>query len=175
MTTYKREPLAGTDLSHYPLTQLGDTSMLPITVKILIEGMIRWGADDRDVKALAKYPSAPSEESSVPFRPARHVLAGIGNKRQQADEPQRCIVRRGRIPIVQPSADGIDQFGQRYRTNAEALQISQEALERNVVLELQSQLHPEWKTCNLRRLDRRAKPERMLSSKVLLSGLILEG
>ena len=74
MTTYKREPLAGTDLSHYPLSQLGDTSKLPVTVKILLEGMIRWGADERDVKALAKYPSAPSEESSVPFRPARILL-----------------------------------------------------------------------------------------------------
>ncbi|MDQ2952095.1 MAG: aconitate hydratase AcnA, partial [Chloroflexota bacterium] len=74
MTTYRREPLPGTDLSHYPLSQLGDTSKLPITVKILLEGMIRWGADERDVKALAKYPSAPAEETSVPFRPARILL-----------------------------------------------------------------------------------------------------
>ena len=74
MTTYKREPLAGTDLSHYPLSQLGDTSKLPITVKILLEGMIRWGAPERDVQALAKYPAAPADSASVPFRPARILL-----------------------------------------------------------------------------------------------------
>ena len=74
MTTYRSEPLAGTALKHFPLSQVGDTSRLPTTVKILLEGMIRAGAPERDVQALAKYPAPPPDGASVPFRPARILL-----------------------------------------------------------------------------------------------------
>jgi len=74
VTTYRSEPLAGTALIHYPLSQLGETAKLPITVKILLEGMIRAGAGDRDVQALAKYPAPPPDGAAVPFRPARILL-----------------------------------------------------------------------------------------------------
>src|SRR5438093_244217 len=74
MTTYKSETLAGTPHRYYPLAQLGDLSKLPMTVKILLEGMIRAGDSDRDIAALAKYPAPPPDDTSVPFRPARILL-----------------------------------------------------------------------------------------------------
>ena len=74
MTTYKSETLAGTPHRYYPLAQLGDLSKLPMTVKILLEGMIRAGDSDRDIAALAKYPAPPPDGTSVPFRPARILL-----------------------------------------------------------------------------------------------------
>ena len=73
MTTYKSETLPGTQARYFPLSQLGDTSKLPMTVKILLEQMVRaaatGGASDRDIAALAKYPAPPPEGASVPFRP----------------------------------------------------------------------------------------------------------
>ena len=80
MTRYKSEALAGTPHVFYPLSQLGDTSKLPMTVKILLEQMVRaaaetpGGASDRDIAALAKYPAAPPEGTAVPFRPTRILL-----------------------------------------------------------------------------------------------------
>jgi aconitate hydratase len=74
MTTYKSEPLTGTNLKYYPLSQLGNTVKLPATVKILLEGMIRGGANDRDIQALASYPATAPDDASVPFRPTRILL-----------------------------------------------------------------------------------------------------
>src|SRR5881409_2113320 len=74
MTTYKSDTLAGTPHRYYPLAQLGDLSKLPMTVKILLEGMIRAGDSERDIAALAKYPAPPPDGASVPFRPARILL-----------------------------------------------------------------------------------------------------
>ena len=78
MTTYKSETLEGTQAKYYPLSQLGDTSRLPMTVKILLEQMVRaaatGGASDRDITALAKYPAAPHDGATVPFRPTRILL-----------------------------------------------------------------------------------------------------
>ena len=74
MTTYRSEKLGGTDLSYFPVAQLGDISRLPMTVKILLENMIRAGTADEDVRALAAYPKAPQGDTSVPFRPARILL-----------------------------------------------------------------------------------------------------
>jgi aconitate hydratase len=78
MTTYKSETLPGTQARYFPLSQLGDTSKLPMTVKILLEQMVRaaatGGASDRDIAALAKYPAPPPEGASVPFRPMRILL-----------------------------------------------------------------------------------------------------
>jgi len=73
--TFKTEKLTGTDLRFVPLAQLGDLSRLPMTVKILLEGIMRAGVDaERDVAAaLAKYPAA-TPNTSVPFRPARILL-----------------------------------------------------------------------------------------------------
>ncbi len=72
--TYRSEGLAGTPHRYYPLSQLGDTAKLPMTVKILLEQMVRAAASDRDIGALARYPAAPPEGTSVPFRPTRILL-----------------------------------------------------------------------------------------------------
>jgi aconitase A len=78
MTSYKGEKLAGTEASYFPLAQLGDLSRLPITVKILLEQMVRaaatGGADAKDIAALAAYPQSPSGDLSLPFRPTRILL-----------------------------------------------------------------------------------------------------
>jgi aconitate hydratase len=76
--TYRSEALAGTPHRYFPLAQLGDLSRLPMTVKILLEQMVRaaatGGANEKDIAALAKYPAPPSDGASVPFRPTRILL-----------------------------------------------------------------------------------------------------
>src|SRR3989475_289305 len=71
-------PLDGTRLTHFPLAALGEITTLPVTVRILLEGIVRaagtGGAKDRDVGAIARYPAAPPESTSVPFRPTRILL-----------------------------------------------------------------------------------------------------
>src|SRR5437588_1718294 len=78
MTTYRNEQLAGTGVRYFPLAQVGDLSRVPMTVKILLEQMIRaanaGGASDRDIAALARYPAAPPEGTTIPFRPTRILL-----------------------------------------------------------------------------------------------------
>ena len=76
--TYKTESLQGTQHNYFPLSQVGDLSKVPVTVKILIEQMVRaaaiGGAAEKDIAALAKYPAAPPERTAVPFRPTRILL-----------------------------------------------------------------------------------------------------
>ena len=78
MTTYTSDTLPGSGPKYYPLAQLGDLSKLPMTVKILLEQMLRaaatGGVSDRDISALAKYPAPPPDRATVPFRPARILL-----------------------------------------------------------------------------------------------------
>ena len=78
MTEFKSAPLPETQLRYYPLSQAGDVSRLPITVKILLEGVLRaaasGGAAERDAIALANYPAPPPADASVPFRPSRILL-----------------------------------------------------------------------------------------------------
>src|SRR6185503_17500715 len=70
--------LPDTQHRYVPVSQAGDVARLPITVKILLEGVLRAAADsktaDRDATALAKYPTAPPPDASVPFRPSRILL-----------------------------------------------------------------------------------------------------
>ena len=79
MTTYRSEPLAGTSATYFPLSQVGDTSKLPMTVKILLEQMVRaavetpGGANETHIAALARYP-ARTPGTSIPFRPTRILL-----------------------------------------------------------------------------------------------------
>ena len=60
MTSYRIEPLTGTEARYFPLAQLGDLSRLPMTVKILLEQMVRaasaGGANEADIATLARYP-----------------------------------------------------------------------------------------------------------------------
>ena len=71
-------PLEGTGVSYFPLTELDGVAALPVTIKILLEGLIRahaqGGASAEDVAALAAYPAKPPAGTAVPFRPARILL-----------------------------------------------------------------------------------------------------
>ncbi|HKY50367.1 MAG TPA: aconitate hydratase AcnA [Candidatus Limnocylindria bacterium] len=76
MTAFNSADLPQTELRYYPLSQLGDVSRLPMTVKILLEGVLRaaagGAASEEDVRALAKYPTPA--DATVPFRPSRILL-----------------------------------------------------------------------------------------------------
>ena len=78
MTEFKSATLPDTQHRYVSLSQAGDVARLPITVTILLEGVLRAAADgkaaDRDATALAKYPAAPPPDASVPFRPSRILL-----------------------------------------------------------------------------------------------------
>ncbi len=71
-------PLDGASVSYFPIADLEGADTLPMTVKILLEGLVRsaahGGASEQDVAALTRYPAPPPAGSSVPFRPARILL-----------------------------------------------------------------------------------------------------
>src|SRR5438132_3213057 len=71
----ERAKLGGTDLEFHPLKGLGDG--LPMTVKILLEGLTRLAqagtTDEKNIAALAKWP-APSPDAELPFLPARVLM-----------------------------------------------------------------------------------------------------
>src|SRR5258706_3766991 len=74
-----RSKLSGTDLEFYPLSKLTpDISGLPMTVKVLLEGLVRLAeagtAKEEDVKALAAWPTAPPKDAELPFLPARVLM-----------------------------------------------------------------------------------------------------
>jgi aconitate hydratase len=78
MTEFKSAALPDTQLRYFPLSQLGDVSRLPTTVKVLLEGVLRAAATgsaaERDLNALARYPAPPPPDATVPFRPSRILL-----------------------------------------------------------------------------------------------------
>ncbi|MDQ6747402.1 MAG: aconitate hydratase AcnA, partial [Candidatus Dormibacteraeota bacterium] len=76
-------PLGDTGLSFHSLARLsaaglGDVSRLPMTVKIILEGLVRaaasGGAQDLDVQSLAAWPAPPGEGAELPYRPSRVLL-----------------------------------------------------------------------------------------------------
>ncbi|HEY1456231.1 MAG TPA: aconitate hydratase AcnA, partial [Candidatus Dormibacteraeota bacterium] len=78
-----RAKLKGTELDFYPLSALpkagtADPSRLPMTVKVLLEGLIRLAengtADEASAAALAAWPARPPEGSELPFLPARVLM-----------------------------------------------------------------------------------------------------
>ncbi|MDQ2913748.1 MAG: aconitate hydratase AcnA [Chloroflexota bacterium] len=70
-------PLEGTDFTHFSLASAAGAP-LPVTVKILLEGLIRasaiGGATAADEAALERYPTSPPDSFSLPFRPTRILL-----------------------------------------------------------------------------------------------------
>ncbi len=75
--------LAGTELDFYPLSALPragmhDPSRLPMTVKVLLEGLVRLAEGgttaEENVKALAAWPTAPPKDAELPFLPARVLM-----------------------------------------------------------------------------------------------------
>src|ERR1700737_4336965 len=78
-----RQPLASTTLDYYSLNRLaeagfGDPARLPITVKILLEGLLRLedagGVSDTSVRALTRWPERPPAGAEVPYLPSGVLL-----------------------------------------------------------------------------------------------------
>ncbi|MGH7765118.1 MAG: aconitase family protein, partial [Candidatus Dormibacteraceae bacterium] len=78
-----RSKLSGTAMDFYPLSALAksgakDQSRLPMTVKVLLEGLVRLAeagtADEKSVAALASWPAAPPRDAELPFLPARVLM-----------------------------------------------------------------------------------------------------
>src|SRR6267142_1237995 len=74
-----RSKLSGTQLEFYPLSGLAqEASPLPMTVKVLLEGLVRLAeagtATEKDVSALAAWPAPPSKDAELPFLPARVLM-----------------------------------------------------------------------------------------------------
>jgi len=78
-----KERLAGTAYDFYPLAGLAragakDPSRLPMTVKVLLEGIVRLAesgtTDEKNVSALASWPAAPPRDAELPFLPARVLM-----------------------------------------------------------------------------------------------------
>ncbi len=81
--TASRTKLAGTDLDYYSLAVLPkgglpDPSGLPMTVKVLLEGLLRLSelgtSDEQSVRALAAWPAPPPAGAELPFLPARVLM-----------------------------------------------------------------------------------------------------
>jgi aconitate hydratase A / 2-methylisocitrate dehydratase len=81
-----RRRLSGTELDHHSLPEagragLGDVERLPMTVKVLLEMLLR-GAERGDVseasvRALAAWPSPPPAAAELPYMPARVLLQDL--------------------------------------------------------------------------------------------------
>ena len=78
-----RDKLPSTKLDYYPLTRLremglGDPSPLPITIKILLEGLLRQSetgtVEESSLRGLTRWPEAAAADAEVPFLPARILL-----------------------------------------------------------------------------------------------------
>src|SRR5438132_2023108 len=78
-----RRKLEGGNLDYYPLTWVeesgfGDPARLPMTVKVLLEGLLRQLADGRvgeaSVRALAAWPREAPEDAELPYVPTRVLL-----------------------------------------------------------------------------------------------------
>ncbi|HAC46856.1 MAG TPA: aconitate hydratase AcnA [Candidatus Dormibacteraeota bacterium] len=81
--TAARKQLSGTDLDFYALASLpkeghSDPSGLPMTVKVLLEGLLRLSeagtTNEGSVRALAAWPAAPNQDAELPFLPARVLM-----------------------------------------------------------------------------------------------------
>src|SRR6266545_5012886 len=79
----QRSKMGGTDFDFYPLEQvarsgLGDPSSLPMTVKVLLEGLLRLVdrgiTEESNVASLAAWPAPASGDSELPFLPARVLM-----------------------------------------------------------------------------------------------------
>jgi aconitate hydratase len=78
-----RTRLKGTELDFYPLSALPkdgatDPSLLPMTVKVLLEGLIRLAeagiTEESNIAGLATWPQTPPHDSELPFLPARVLM-----------------------------------------------------------------------------------------------------
>src|SRR5438132_872003 len=78
-----RERLASSTLDYYPLSRLaaagmGDPNRLPMTIKILLEGLLRQAeageVGDASLRALTRWPEAAPDDAELPYLPSRILL-----------------------------------------------------------------------------------------------------
>ena len=78
-----RSGLPGTELDFYPLAALhkaglADPAGLPMTIKVLLEGLLRLSESgatrEENVRTLAAWPSPPPDHAELPFLPARVLM-----------------------------------------------------------------------------------------------------
>ena len=78
-----RTRLQGADLDYYALARLadagyGDPSRLPMTIKVLLEGLLRQAetgrASESSVRALTRWPEPPPPDAELPYLPSRILL-----------------------------------------------------------------------------------------------------
>ncbi|HET9847498.1 MAG TPA: aconitate hydratase AcnA [Candidatus Dormibacteraeota bacterium] len=78
-----RTRLNGTDLDYYALARLaeagfGDPNRLPMTIKILLEGLLREAesgrAGEQSVRALTRWPQPAPPDAELPYLPSRILL-----------------------------------------------------------------------------------------------------
>jgi len=81
--TSVRDRLPSTKVDYYPLTRLpelglGDPASLPMTIKILLEGLLRQAEtssiQESSIRGLTRWPEAAAADAEVPFLPARILL-----------------------------------------------------------------------------------------------------
>src|ERR1700716_2529643 len=78
-----RDKLPSTKLDYYPLTRLpdlglGDPTRLPMTIKILLEGLLRQAetgsVTESSLRAMTRWPEPAATDAELPFLPARILL-----------------------------------------------------------------------------------------------------
>src|SRR5580765_6824269 len=79
----QRSKLNGTDFDFYALQHLADagiqdTTSLPMTIKVLLEGLVRLVeagvTEESNIAALSRWPASPPSDSELPFLPARVLM-----------------------------------------------------------------------------------------------------
>jgi aconitate hydratase len=127
--------LAGTDLDFYPLSAFA--SGLPMTVKVLLEGLLRLAeagiAREEDLASLAAWPAAAPSDAELPFLPARVLmqdftgvpavvdLAAMRAAMQRAGKDARKVDPLVPVDLVIDHSVQVDAFGFRdaYTRNIE--------------------------------------------------------
>src|SRR5215469_5256554 len=133
-----RRRLPGTELDHWSLPEaervgLGDIGRLPMTVKILLEMLLRGGVPEVSVRALAAWPAPPPAAAEVPYLPARVLLqdftgvpavvdlAAMRSAMQRAGRDPALIDPRIAVDLVIDHSVQVDVFGsdRAYHANIE--------------------------------------------------------
>src|SRR5947208_3497030 len=127
-----RQKLSGSALSYYPLEQLardgiGNADPLQVTVKVLLEGLLRGvergQVSDVSLRALARWPEAPPAGAEVPYLPSRILLqdftgvpavvdlAAMRSAMQRAGKDAGRIDPMVQVDLVIDHSVQVDAFG----------------------------------------------------------------
>src|ERR1700682_3691353 len=127
-----RDQLPSTKVDYYPLTRLpemglGDPVRLPITIKILLEGLLRQAeagsVHESSLRGLTRWPDAADADAEVPFLPARILLqdftgvpavlalAAMRSAMQRAGKDAGRIAPLVQVDLVIDHSVQVDAFG----------------------------------------------------------------